>query len=312
MRRALGILGAVCSLLAVGTSPAYAWHLEGRVVCDSNQNGLVDSTDAPMGGARVEVKSIAGPFTGVAVTDAAGHYTLDLPDFGDSYSLTLDTGSLPSGSIVLSPSGGSTSVSNADFTVPNVAFLVQSPACVEQKCWLTGGGAKFSQLTGTPVAEHGPQHSFGGNVNPGCNTDSGEGGQWNHIAHSLKLHFQGWQIRVVRCGNVAGIPPGSESPVTPFNFIEFEGTGTLKGIHGNKVDHGTVQFFARAEDRNEPGSHGARDGARIDRYFLHVWNVADPSLLLIDIDHDPSTVDPVTITDGNLQIHISSCETTQQ
>jgi hypothetical protein len=68
-----------------------------------------------------------------------------------------------------------------------------------------------------------------------------------------------------------------------------------------------VQFFGRAEDRNEPGSSGAKDGALVDRYFLSVFDGAGAKLLLIDVDGNPATVDPVTITDGNLQIHISSC-----
>ncbi|MGH9346395.1 MAG: carboxypeptidase-like regulatory domain-containing protein [Vicinamibacterales bacterium] len=312
MSRVLALVGAACLFLAASATPSYAWHLKGNVFCDGNQNGLVDATDAPMAGVRILVTSTDGTFSGEAITDATGFYVMDLPDFGNSYTVTLDGTSLPAGSIVLSPSGGSQLVSNFDFSVPNVVFLVQSPVCVEARCWLTGGGAKFNPTTGTMMAEHGPKHSFGGNVNPGCNTDSGEGGQWNHIAHALKLHFQGWQIQVVRCGNIEdpNVPPGSESPVTPFNFIEFRGTGTLKGIQGNKVDHGTVEFFARAEDRNEPGSSGAKDGADIDRYFLHVWNAAAANLLLIDIDGDPTTIDPVTITHGNLQIHISSCETT--
>jgi len=110
----------------------------------------------------------------------------------------------------------------------------------------------------------------------------------------------------VACGNVPGIEPGSESPVTPFNFIEFQGTGTLKGIKGSKADFGAVSFFARCEDRNEPGSNGAKDGADIDHYFLHVFQ-GGTTLLLVDEDGDPATVDPVTISGGNLQIHISSC-----
>jgi hypothetical protein len=151
--------------------------------------------------------------------------------------------------------------------------------------------------------------SFGGNVNPGCNTDSGEGGQWNHVDHRNKLHFQGTAIQVVACGNVDGIPPGSSSSPTPFNFIEFAGTGTLKGITGNKVDFGTVCFSARAEDRNEPGSSGQRDGALKDRYFLEATDCAGTTLLFLDANEDPAPADPVTITDGNLQIHVSSCTT---
>jgi len=182
------------------------------------------------------------------------------------------------------------------------------------KCWLTAGGVKFSPISGIMMAEikqKGPQDSVGGNVYPGCNATSGDGGNWNHIAHSRNLHFQGTDITIVRCGNVPGIEPGSESPVTPYNFIEFQGTGTLKGIGGNKDDFGQVCFWARAEDRNEPGNERALlpgGGADIDRYYLRVFNCSSGlTLLLTDIDGNPSTIDPITITGGNFQLHISSC-----
>jgi hypothetical protein len=142
-------------------------------------------------------------------------------------------------------------------------------------------------------------------VNPGCSPTSGQGGNWNHSAHRLGLHFQGRTIEVARCGNVAGIPEGANSPRTPVNFIEFAGTGRLRGSKGNKVDHGTVHFRGRAEDRGEPGTE--------DRYFLHVFaNPADPegtTLMLVDLDGDPATVDPITVTGGNMQIHFSGCPT---
>jgi hypothetical protein len=193
-------------------------------------------------------------------------------------------------------------------------FTIDDPSCQTAPglCWLTAGGAKFSSITNTLVGENGPEHMWGGNVYPGCSPTAGDGGNWNHVANYLKLHFHGTHIVVDRCGNIDGIPPGSTSPVTPFNYIEFHGTGTLKGIKGNKADYGTVYFFAHCEDRNEPGSSGQRDGAGKDRYFLHVFsNLADPNgstLLLVDVDGNPATVDPVTITDGNMQIHITSCD----
>ena len=61
-------------------------------------------------------------------------------------------------------------------------------------------------------------------------------------------------VHTVECGNVEGIELGSESPVTPFNYIEFWGEGTLKGIKGNKFPLIPVEFHAWVEDRNEPGS----------------------------------------------------------
>jgi hypothetical protein len=302
MKKRFSIVMLAAACLALAPASASAWGIMVRVVCDGN--GL------PVLGATVTVKGVAGTvFTTSGVTNDNGAISIYVLDVPASYEVTLTA---PNGAAVVSPVPHPYPISlDPSETWKRIDFRVSDAACSgpsEPKCWLTGGGAKFSTITGTPVAEKGPQHSFGGNVNPGCNTDSGEGGQWNHVAHSLKMHFQGFQIQVVRCGNVSGIPPGSTSPVTPFNFIEFEGTGVLKGIAGSKMPTADVYFWARAEDRNEPGSSGAKDGAKIDRYFLHVYD-GSGTRLLIDLDGDPQTVDPVTITDGNLQIHISSCST---
>jgi hypothetical protein len=128
------------------------------------------------------------------------------------------------------------------------------------------------------------------------------------VAHSLKLHLLGKDITVLRCGNVPGIEPGSESPVCPVNFIEFEGTGVVKGIHGNKIEDIPVTFFVRAEDRNEPGNEHASAGEDIDRYFLRVVDGGGNILILIDEDGISETVDPLTITGGNFQIHCTSCD----
>jgi hypothetical protein len=68
-----------------------------------------------------------------------------------------------------------------------------------------------------------------------------------------------------------------------------------------------VEFFARVEDRSEPGNEHASAGEYIDTYFLHVWNASNPNLLLFDLDGVPTTVDPVTITGGNLQLHFNPC-----
>ena len=177
-----------------------------------------------------------------------------------------------------------------------------------QECWLTVGGVKFVPLAEGMMAEHGPKDSFGGNVYPGCNSDTGaEGGSLTHIFHSEKVHFHGTDITVDECGNVPGIDPGSESPVTPFNYIMFSGTGTIAGIKGNKLEKTDVCFDAEFQDRNEPGNERALSsdgGADVDRYRLRVFDcISDETLLLIgDFDN------LITLTGGNAQLHISSCD----
>lgn len=293
------------ALLALSAVPALAWHLEGRVYCEG--------TGLPMAGVTLHVTSADGgaPFSEFITTNDIGYYFTWLPDTPRCFRVEPVLGA---GEACVAPAACFVEfcTTEANSTIEQ-SWTISSPRCgKEALCWLTGGGAKFSAVTGGNVGDAGPRHSFGGNVNPGCSPTAGEGGQWNNVAHSLRLHFQGRAIEVLRCGNVDGIPPGSESPVTPFNYIEFQGTGTLKGIKGNKVDMPLVYFWGRCEDRNEPGSNGQRDGTLKDRYFLHVYsNPTDPNgstLLLVDVDGNPATVDPITITDGNLQIHISSCD----
>lgn len=171
------------------------------------------------------------------------------------------------------------------------------PPPPEGHCWLTGGGEFF---TDKDVR----WFSYGGNVNPGCSPTAGDGGSWNTVDHVNNLHFHGTHVEVIRCGNVDGIPPGSSSPKTPFNFIEFQGWGTLKGVKGNKVNYDKVYFWAHYEDRGEPGDQ--------DRIFLNVFtdqgNPTGTSKLVIDGDNNPATMDPATVENGNLQLHISGCE----
>ena len=312
-RPTVGILIATLFFAA----PASAnFGLSGRVFCDVNDNQQTDvGIDLPLDGVVIDVEGDGG-FSDSEATVGGGNYFVSLSTTPQSYTATLDESTIPGGGTTIVPPGGTygftTTVAGESFERD---FLVDSPICDDEPegaCWLTAGGVKFSQITDTPVAEKGPQHSFGGNVFPSCSPEPGNGGQWNHVAHSLKLHFLGTDIFTVACGNVPGIPEGSESPVTDVNYIEFEGTGWIAGIKGNKLEKSDVFFFARAEDRNEPGNEHAAAGEDIDRYFLHVFaDEANPNgstLILIDGNGDPSDVDPVTITGGNLQMHQSSCE----
>src|SRR5688500_4812086 len=281
MKQAVRIVGIAIAVLTLGASAAQAWNVRGHVRCDANGNGVADDGDLPLSGLVVTVNGVSQPYFYWNHTDAAGFYVIPLLDVPASYTISVAT---PDGATVVSPANPHSFTTTFETGIPVIDFLVNSAACTRQACWLTGGGAKFNPTLGILVAERGPQHSFGGNVNPGCNPDSGEGGNWNHLAHGEKKHFQGTAIQVDQCGNVPGIPEGSESPVTPYNFIEFSGTGVMKGIGGNKTDYGAVSFRARAEDRNEPGSSGAKDGALIDRYFLEVRDGSNAVVLRIAAD----------------------------
>ena len=187
-------------------------------------------------------------------------------------------------------------------------------------CWMTGGGGKYVQLEdGSMMADTTRRFNYGGNVFPSCDLNGGMGGNWNFLDQKNKLHLKGKAIQMRSCGNVPGIPPGSTSPATPFNFIEFMGTGSLKGIKGNKTNEPSVFFIARAEDRNEPGTPGPPNTNLNDRFFIQVYtNPADiegstlvflnvENVATTDADRLDLTDDTVAVTNGNLQIHISSC-----
>ena len=274
----------------------------GHVYCDANTNGQIDSADVPVSGALVVVTNFSGTFSNAAYTDAKGFFSIQLPPVTDLYGDYLVASSLAAGSTIVIPGENQT----FQFSIPTPYpsgivtnnFLVQNLACVSVPltnnghCWLTGGGT----IKGGNGNKGKPLHSFGGVVNPGCKPTAAGGGNWNDIDFGQNLHFKGLTIQVVDCGNVPG-HNGSSSPKSPFSYIEFQGTGTLKGIAKNKVDYGTVQFFAHAEDLNEPGH-------KTDRLYLRVFDSVGNTLLLISADTaNPLNIAPVTISTGNLQIH---------
>jgi hypothetical protein len=306
--------------VAIATSAVANAGLDSTVYCDANGNSQIDvGVDLPLNGVGIDVSGDQG-FAGSATTgmfSIDGYYTLSLSlTFPETYSVSIDESTIPGGAAVVQPTTGVYNITaNAIGDRFTRNFLVDQSACVDEPegaCWLTAGGVKFSSITGGSVAEHGPRHNLGGNVFPSCDPAPGNGGQWNHVDHSNKLHFQGFDIHTVACGNVSGIEEGSESPVTPFNYIEFAGTGRLQGIKGNKLGSVPVSFFARVEDRNEPGNDNAADGEDVDRYYIHVYSDdGDPfgtTLMLVDEDGDAMSIDPVTITGGNLRLHASSCD----
>lgn len=294
MRVARRLLWVATAFLLLHASAASACYLVGKVVCQG--------TGTAVSGVTVQVNGPNG-FTASGMTDAEGLYSVYMPYKENGvFFASIDLAAV-GGGVVVSPSQPAALSWPADSDTTTIDWVVDVAGCVQKGCWLTGGGAKFSPIAGIAVAEKGPKVSFGGNVNPSCSPDPGEGGQWSHVDHDLKLFFQGRAITVDECGTLFP-PEGSTSPRTPYTYILYHGTGVLKGIGGNKYEKLDACFSARAEDRNEPGSSGQRDGAYKDRYFLRVFDCATDATLLV-LESTPG--EPIIITDGNLQLHVSSC-----
>jgi hypothetical protein len=296
--RSVGL--GVCCVLLGGAFNANAWLKVGGVFCDANTNGVLDAHDVPVPSVLVVVTNTSGTFSNANWTTAEGLFVVQLPDAPDSFVDYVHPLTLPAGTTEVLPAV-STFSTTADQPIVTNNFLIENPECVEvtppetNRCWLTGGG--------TIKAGRGqPLHTFGGVVNPGCSPTAAGGGNWNDVFHAGNLHFKGLQIEVVNCGNLPGYPPGSKSPRTPFNFIDFQGVGTLVGIGHNHMNYGTVLFTARAVDLGEPG-HGR------DQLYLRVYDSAGNTLLLISADPaNPLDVAPLTISTGNLQLHVSGCD----
>jgi hypothetical protein len=306
------LFSGLALLLFAATAAWAPCSLTGYVYCDVNQNGEIDAEDEPFAGVGILADGVT-----VAITDENGYYYVaETFDICDTVTVSLDMTTLPTDTIFVNP--GANGVAYVRHMEQD--WLIDSEICHPTEgelCWMTGGGVKFDSVAQMKTAQHpgnggGPKDSVGGVVYPSCSPFPSNGGQWNHVAHSLKLHLIGQDITVIQCGNVPDIPPGTESPVCPVNFIEFEGTGVVKGIHGNKVGTIPVTFFGRVEDRNEPGNEQAvnsDDGELIDRYFLHVEDGDGNVLIHVDFDGvDNGDVDPLTITGGNFQIHCTSCD----
>ena len=267
-----GLLGLTLSVLT-----AQAWSVSGVVSCPSDDT-------AP--GIVVYITGV-----GSTTTDHHGAYQLELPDVSATYTICVDTNSLPAGTTVSDCVSFSVDTNN-EFA--DVNFTLDGPLCGATPppgtCWLTGGGT-IGKTQGAP------EFSFGGVVDPGCSPTAGGGGNWNVVDHQDGLHFKGLSIEVTGCG---GSP--EKAPPVKLNTIDFEGTGTLTGIGGNSLPETSVCFRAHAEDHGEPG-------AGKDRLYLNVYDCqTGASLLLISSDPaNPMDVAPVPISTGNLQIHTSGC-----
>jgi hypothetical protein len=269
----------VTGLLALSLSAfnVMAWSVSGVVACPNGNSAC---------GINVCINGV-----GCATTSGNGAYTLELPDTPATYTICVDTSTLPAGTTVSGCQNFSVDDINqfatADFTLDG---SICTPPPSTGPCWLTGGGTVF-KVKGKPP------FSFGGVVNPGCSPTAAGGGNWNVVDHAQGIHFKGEDITVVDC---TGVP--TRSPKVTVNIIDFVGTGIIQGVEGNKLPKTPVCFTAEAIDNSEPG-HGK------DQLYVRVYDCnSGATLMLISADRaNPLDVAPATISTGNLQIHQSGC-----
>jgi hypothetical protein len=257
-------------VLILSALPTSACFVTIRVACPN---------DHTASGIKVCITGI-----GCAVTDSLGIASIFVPPCLGTYTICVDTSTLPVGATV-SPLCQNVTVS--DETPPPVEFTLDGSFCTVSPpsgpCWLTGGGT-VDKIKGQP------HYSYGGVVYPGCSPKAADGGNWNVIDHAAGLHFQGQHIIVDSCSGVS-----TQSPRVNVNIIDFHGVGIISGVDGNPAPKSAVTFVGRAVDNLEPG-HGN------DLLFISVSN---GSGVVLQIGN--SATDPAVITTGNLQIHTSSC-----
>jgi hypothetical protein len=128
------VVGISLTLLACSVGTSNAWLSAGRVLCDANQNNQIDANDQAVVGVFVVVTNVSGTFSnGNFTTTPGGNFAVELPPAPDSYVVFVHPQSLPAGSTLVLPAGGSISFS-LTATVSNFFggdFLIANPACIQ-------------------------------------------------------------------------------------------------------------------------------------------------------------------------------------
>ena len=271
-RMKLKMIMAGLLVAALSGMSALACVIQVRIACPN---------DSAASGVLVSVSGV-----GNATTDNLGIASFDVPGFG-TYTIQVWTGTLPAGATL---KFDTKTINVQNDAPPVVEFEINGTFCETPPppgdCWLTGGGTIGKISRGVA------NYSFGGVVYPGCSPKAADGGNWNVINHATGLHFQGQKIIVDDCSGVE-----TKSPRVNVNIIDFHGTGVISGIGGNPLVKMEVSFVGRAVDNKESGGGS-------DMLYLKVTPIGGGSTLL---QVGNTAVDPAIISDGNLQIHTTSC-----
>jgi len=304
MKKIFNLLRNTSLILTLAAAiTAHGWDTSGFVLCDANQNGIIDTNDVVVPGVLVVVTNLSGTFSNAAwTTFQEGYYFLDLPDQPDTYVEYLHPLTLPENSVIVLPPGGTYpfTLDNTNQNTFQGSFLLSNSACITitdtnpppppgtnvNVCCVTASGS--IKDSGGVV-----QHKFAGAVFPPCKANSSQVGVWTDTAVQWGLCLKGKILQVLNCGTFTNTV---DDTILVGDFIEFQGSGTLKQ---NGVCT-AVTFFVRLEDFGAPGKN-------LDRYYLRVTASDNTVLLLVSADEaNPLNVAPVLISSGN--VRFSNCQ----
>lgn len=179
------VIVSILASLCVGATALQAWHVTGKVVCDTNANGLIDAQDEGEQGIIVVVKNTAGSFTGTGVTGADGSFLINLPQSADNYVVSLSAPTLPPGGKLLAPQDGTYAFGLTDTNqfFDQANFLLKCPEAPPPPP--PGASCDFVTGGGWIVTASGVKATFA--VSGG--TKSGDfWGTLNYIDHNTGMH----------------------------------------------------------------------------------------------------------------------------
>lgn len=152
------LLPLVVCTLPIAAPSAWAWHISGQVLCDSNGNAGIDAGDTPINGVGVLITALtASPGSTFSTSTAGtGSYTQSLPDHEEDYSVQLTTGLPPGSSVIIPASGGCGVGASPPLHLQTNAFDATCDflvtGCVPATPTVTATPVSTASATSTPVA----------------------------------------------------------------------------------------------------------------------------------------------------------------
>lgn len=202
-----------------------AWHADGCVYCDVDQDGQISAGDIPLGDVGVNITNPVynpnfGTINASDWTGANGCFYMTLPGYTESYNETLDPTTLPGDVLFIDPVQNLHTFSLTGHTPNNARnWLLDSEICrsLGIGCRVTGGGNDTSGMAvdgsydgtvaeGKHRSSNGAfnRYTFGGQAGANTGSPPQPKGEWTHHQQS------GPDGSFVFHAGTASAPPGTE------------------------------------------------------------------------------------------------------